>query len=570
MTYSSLLLTISLLVFYVAADASGAYPAPPKPVATDISVGVYIFPGWYRHDGSSDYPYKCHDDVSEWRNAISKVSKPRPVLGFYDDSLPEVNDWHIKWAREAGISWFAFDWYWNAGEKRLSHTLEKGFLKSRYCNEMQFCINWCNHGLDYKKPLDFSPKAMEEVIRYCADNYFVRPNYFKINGRPVFMIYIIEPILTACGGADKFQLQVLPRLSTICHEHGLGDLFLIWDSNDPGSVSDVPVGDAFTSYSYHWVLNGSSWTIPGSAPYSEIVEGVVPIWQKMLSTKNNKQFIVGAQAGWDDSPRRHTDGNNWVRTGLTIDLFEKMLRNGKSLVRPEFPYFMIEAWNEWGEGSYLEPSKEYGFGHLDAIRRVFGGKSANNWARPTPEQVHSYSVLSDEELAAAKKCEDGPPVPVFIANRSVAYFIDPAELPGKMVSEWTSSMETAGVGWSDLSEDKSIDGKSVYEITNGDPFMVLPGEWGPISGIAGIAYRVRITNTGSADSGNFFWETDKSRIGSDTCLVKWKCDGSFHTYLFTYTSYASQAESLKHIRADFPSMPGGKVEIEWIRVYGRK
>lgn len=563
----SIAFVMAILVVSCAAGASGTYPVPPKPVATDIKVGVYVFPGWYRHPGTSDYPYTCHDDQSEWMIAISKVSKPRPVLGFYDDSMPEVNDWHIKWAREAGISWFAFDWYWNAGEKRLSRTLEKGFLKSRYCDQMQFCINWCNHGLDYKKPLDFSPAAMEEVIRYCADNYFTRPNYLKINGRPVFMIYEIKPILKACGGADKFQIIVLPRLNAICHERNLGDLFLIWDSNDPSSVSDVPVGDAFTSYSYHWVLNGSGWTTPGSAPYSEIVEGVKPIWERMLTKK--KQFIVGAQAGWDDSPRR-PNGNNWVRTGWTKDLFEQMLRNGKSLVKPDFPYFMIEAWNEWGEGSHLEPSKDYGFDHLDAIRRVFGNKAPNKWAKPTPEQVRSYSVLDDEQLAAAKKCEDGPPVPVFVANRSVVYSVDPAELPKDLISQWPSGKLEGDLGVANMKGPDMVEGKAVLTVLREDPFLVLPGKWGPISDISAIAVRLRLTGTGGADGGNLFWETDRSKIGSDMCLVKWKCDDSFHTYLFTYTSFAKKEEILKAIRVDFPDTAGGKIEIEWIRVYGRK
>ena len=568
--HCSIAFVLGVLVASCAAGASGTYPAAPKPVATDIKVGVYVFPGWYRHPGTSDYPYTCHDDQSEWMTAIAKVSKPRPILGFYDDSMPEVNDWHIKWAREAGISWFAFDWYWNAGEKRLARTLEKGFLKSRYCEQMQFCINWCNHGLDYKKPLDFSPAALEELIRYCADNYFVRPNYLKINGRPVFMIYEIKPILAACGGADKFQIKVLPRLNAICHERNLGDLFLVWDSNDPGSVSDVPVGDAFTSYSYHWVLTDSPWTMPGSAPYSEIVEGVKPIWQKMLQKK--KSFIVGAQAGWDDSPRTAPNGRpNWVRTGTTMELFEQMLRNGKSLVRPSFPYFLIEAWNEWGEGSYLEPSREYGFGYMDAIRRVFATKAGpNKWARPTAEQIRSYSVLDDEQLAAAKKCEDGPPVPVFVANRSVAYVIDPTELPKNMISDWPADKYDHDLGIANMSGPEMVEGSAVLTVLHEDPFLILPGEWGPISGISGIAYRLRITNTSGADRGNFFWETDKSAFGADTCLVKWKCDNVFHTYLFTFTSYASEGETLRKIRADFPDTPGGKIEIEWIRVYGRK
>ena len=121
----------------------------PKPVRGKTELGVYIFPGWYRDKGRGDYPYRTHDEDSEWR-AVAKKPKPRPLLGFYDDSMPEVNDWHILWALEHGITWFAFDWYWNAGEHRLLRTLERGFLPAKYSPMMKFCIHWCNHGLDWK------------------------------------------------------------------------------------------------------------------------------------------------------------------------------------------------------------------------------------------------------------------------------------------------------------------------------------------------------------------------------------------------------------------------------------
>lgn len=31
----------------------------------------------------------------------------------------------------------------------------------------------------------------------------------------------------------------------------------------------------------------------------------------------------------------------------------------------------INAWNEWTEGSYLEPDTEHRFGYLEAIQTVF-------------------------------------------------------------------------------------------------------------------------------------------------------------------------------------------------------
>ena len=183
---------------------------PPAPAASRITLGAYIFPGWYRDTGRGDYPYRTHDEDSEWKWAVAKQPAPRPLLGFYDDSLPEVNDWHINWALEHGVSFFAFDWYWNAGEKRLARTLEQGFLKAKYAGQMKFCIHWCNHALDWKRdgkpaPLDFSVNALTEMTEYLAENYFKRPNYLTVEGRPVFMAFVPGALITANGGTAGFR-----------------------------------------------------------------------------------------------------------------------------------------------------------------------------------------------------------------------------------------------------------------------------------------------------------------------------------------------------------------------------
>ena len=54
---------------------------------------------------------------------------------------------------------------------------------------------------------------------------------------------------------------------------------------------------------------------------------------------------------------------------------------------------LIEAWNEWGEGSYIEPHREFGFGYLDAIRDVFtASPGAHQDVTPADVELGPYDV----------------------------------------------------------------------------------------------------------------------------------------------------------------------------------
>jgi hypothetical protein len=41
------------------------------------------------------------------------------------------------------------------------------------------------------------------------------------------------------------------------------------------------------------------------------------------------------------------------------------------------PLITLNSWNEWTETSYLEPDDLYGYGYLEAVRRVFKGRALN-------------------------------------------------------------------------------------------------------------------------------------------------------------------------------------------------
>ena len=64
-----------------------------------------------------------------------------------------------------------------------------------------------------------------------------------------------------------------------------------------------------------------------------------------------------------------------IVTGNTPEAFEMVLRQARSYLeqhRDLSRIISINSWNEWTEGSYLEPDSTHGMGYLDAVRNVFG------------------------------------------------------------------------------------------------------------------------------------------------------------------------------------------------------
>ena len=96
------------------------------------------------------------------------------------------------------------------------------------------------------------------------------------------------------------------------------------------------------------------------------------VWSKIIKSARrckDPNMYYGAFVGYDDSPRRGNKGK--IITGGTPQLFETYL---KSLIeiseRQNKEYIFLTAWNEWGEGAHLEPSKEDEFSYLEAYRNA--------------------------------------------------------------------------------------------------------------------------------------------------------------------------------------------------------
>jgi len=89
-------------------------------------------------------------------------------------------------------------------------------------------------------------------------------------------------------------------------------------------------------------------------------------------------FLPVVSVGWDNTPRYPEKGKQHVcHHHNTPESFGACLQKAKEYSdnRPEQPkIIIINAWNEWVEGSYLEPDMKWGYGYLEAVQKVMSGE----------------------------------------------------------------------------------------------------------------------------------------------------------------------------------------------------
>jgi hypothetical protein len=534
--------------------------APPRPVKGDVNVGCFIFPGWHN---------------PSWWRSVAEGSNRRPLLGYYDDTLPSVSDWHIRWAVEHGISFFAFNWYWNKGEKRLAMPLESGFLKARHRNLMKFCVHWCpEFGIEkadfWLNGMDLSQSVLIDMVRYCSAQYFVLSNYLRIGDRPVFMMFKPMDVVCANGGAAGFR-ETLLEMNRVMHAAGLNDLFLVAVSQDAEGLEAQALKDAgfdaLTAYSYAFKVSPryDAYTCGMSAPYEDMVEQYEVAWKTIRATAA-LPYIVPVSPGWDDRPWRGFEAL-W-RTGPTPEKFQGMLRRSLKHIDPELKMVIIEAWNEWGEGSFVEPSQASGFDYLEAIRDVyFGPVKSHIDLRPRSGEVRSSSIFTAEERQILELNEGANEV--YLSERLAGCSV---EIDPQFVVEIVASKDFNECGihfctFLEMDSPTIVDGFLRTYIRGVDPGISISSLAISALDVDYIQIRLRV-DTRCGQYAQLFWVNDLCQDGYSEYTseyFKLLLDGGFHVYSLSLKDNPRWRSIVRAIRIDLHGPSGCAVDIEWIR-----
>ncbi|MBV5301604.1 MAG: glycoside hydrolase family 99-like domain-containing protein [Methylococcales bacterium] len=267
--------------------------------------------------------------------------------------------------------------------------------------EMPFCICWANENWSRRWDGSENEILVQQVHNEQTDEDFIHDviplfkdsRYIKINSAPLLIVYRISLMPSPSQTAKVWR--------EICAANGIPEIYLCiaetFGSNDPR-----PYGfNAAVQFPPHGMVAGLE-----NDNIEDLAEGYTG---KIYDFKNVIQYELarelptykqfpGVMLAWDNTARKKKSGNVFINS--SPEAYEIWLRGAIDRVKQTLPedeqFVFINAWNEWAEGTHLEPDQKNGRGYLEATRRALMGNS--DW-----HTVLDYAEQLPELASEAKK-----------------------------------------------------------------------------------------------------------------------------------------------------------------------
>ena len=344
--FMAVLLTAALL-------PAKADPPPKKPPAQKMIMAHYM-PWFEAKPFSSDWGwhwtmnhFKPDEQTSGKRGAASKFY---PLIGLYDSGDPAALQCHVLLMKMAGINGVIFDWYGsddyfdyasiNRNTKKMLPFLARAGLKFAICYETQTVP------LEIKGGKIAEAEAVihgEKLLQEMQKDFFMSPSYVKLSGRPVLLAFG-DPYYN-----DAQWNQILVKSSP-------RPLFF---TEDDRLTPTAAVG-------------GFDWPHPRSNQESDdnAQQGFYQRAEKWPF------FIAAAFPRFDDIYKeagvRDSYGHIADKGGKTYEnTLARALTSSAQIVQ-------IATWNDWGEGTQIEPSQEFGYRDLETTQKLCNQYTKNS------------------------------------------------------------------------------------------------------------------------------------------------------------------------------------------------
>lgn len=332
--------------------------------------------------------------------------EPRVPLdnNYYDLSDKENVAWQARLAKDAGIYGFGVYHYWfNNNTNILIKPAE--IIRDNDDVDINYFLVWDNgnwkrswsnvsgnawsplaDGNEIKKGPEIlipyilgEEKDWENHYNYLK-SHFKKEKYIKVDNKPVFIIFNYSDDIVRMS--DYWDM--------LAKNDGFAGMHIIYRNMRSGGMSNksiIPQG----RYVFNYEPSHNGWI--NTSFFERITRKLLKkvglyqpptaklhildydkIWKTILrkakSENKNGYIYHGAFVEFDDTPRRGHNGGRAV-VGATPDKFKSYI---SELLRiseiQNKPFVFLTAWNEWGEGAYLEPDVKRGYTYLKSLGEI--------------------------------------------------------------------------------------------------------------------------------------------------------------------------------------------------------
>jgi len=336
----------------------------------NMKLGAYYWDGWYAK-------------IPHWTpRLLSDFADREPVWGWLGDTVENMN-MQINYAADAGLSFFAFDWYYpeHGHINRMNEAVDR-FLAAKDHTKMQFCLLVANHSGGFI----FRDKWEDACRRFMP--YLTHPQALKYDGKPIIIFFSSGDLVRCLGGVEEAK-KCHDYLNDLLIKEGYPGVYVIGCVNpcreadggvdtNPESWENTWCGfgegwlDGITGYNYHRGSLKRAEEITGGDedyiyPYNSLAADHEVSCDLFLE-HSSLPYMPLAIGGWDCRPWEVVwEGGTTAQSRscyspdrTPADIYRHIMKIGEKIRnnpgKTISDYSIIYAWNENGEGGYIEPT----------------------------------------------------------------------------------------------------------------------------------------------------------------------------------------------------------------------
>lgn len=312
---------------------------------------------------------------------------PHSDIGYYHLEDHEMLLKQAEMARNAGLEGFSF-YYYAFSDKRLLEKPIETLYKHKEI-DIGYNIFWANHpwtrtwygqerevlkSIDYTA--EFYLQFIKDVSKYMKDD-----RYIRVNGKPLLMMLHHQG---PDGPPDPGNTRMMTDIwREYCIAEGIGDLYIMFSQLDFNENYTDKIQGLGYDATFEFIPAAEMWggivEKTFDLPVSTNFKGQIYDYNTMISRRNicrdnaDHRMYPCLITEWDNTARYGLKSSSFH--GCTPEKFHQWAKESveflnENFVNKEEKLLFVNGWNEWSEGSYLEPDMKNGYAYLNALSKA--------------------------------------------------------------------------------------------------------------------------------------------------------------------------------------------------------